>query len=102
MADEVGQTADQTEVEEAANIAPGYAAPNVNDMWLAWQASRAALCVTLPIAFSDERASDQEFQDAEELAAAAKELTVKLLNFITGYGETEDVNAESALACTML
>lgn len=37
-----------------------------------------------------------EFQDAEELAAAAKELTVKLLNFITGYGETEDMNAESA------
>jgi hypothetical protein len=30
-----------------------------------------------------------EFQDAEELAAAAKEMTVKLLNFITGCGTTE-------------
>ena len=26
----------------------GYAAPNVNDMWLSWQSSRAALCVELP------------------------------------------------------
>ena len=26
----------------------GYTAPNVNDMWLAWQASRASLCVELP------------------------------------------------------
>ena len=26
----------------------GYAAPNVNDMWLSWQASRASLCVELP------------------------------------------------------
>ena len=26
----------------------GYAAPNVDDMWLSWQASRAALCVELP------------------------------------------------------
>ena len=25
----------------------GYAAPNVNDMWLSWKASRAALCVEL-------------------------------------------------------
>ena len=26
----------------------GYAAPNVNDMWLSWQASRAALRVDIP------------------------------------------------------
>ena len=26
----------------------GYAAPNVNDMWLSWKASRASLCVELP------------------------------------------------------
>ena len=26
----------------------GYAAPNVNDMWLSWKASRAALRVELP------------------------------------------------------
>lgn len=32
----------------------GYAAPNVNDMWLSWQASRAALCVELPKQWFDE------------------------------------------------
>ena len=26
----------------------GYAAPNANDMWLSWQASRAAQCVDIP------------------------------------------------------
>ena len=32
----------------------GYAAPNVNDMWLSWKASRASLCVELPKQWFDE------------------------------------------------
>ena len=34
-----------------------YQDRHVNNMWKAWQASRAALCVELPLAFSDERAT---------------------------------------------
>lgn len=35
----------------------GYSCHETNRGWMAWQASRAAMCVELPLAFSDERAT---------------------------------------------
>lgn len=58
------------------NIHPNhYDDDNINDMWQAWQASRAAIEITLPDC--DDYHSTWQYQDAAEIKIKELGLTVK-------------------------